>query len=197
MLTRRLQGAPPIRTPRLDLIPLVPSVLRAALAGEHAAARRLLGLRVPAGWPENRPLAEARLRELEADPGLLPWFPRAIGLRARRAMAGTIGFHERPGAARLRDLAPGGAELGYEVFPAYRRRGIAREACLSLMDWAEREHGVTRFVVRVAPANQASRRLAQGLGFRWIGSRLDEVDGYEDVFVRVALPHPAWKRHVT
>jgi hypothetical protein len=43
---------------------------------------------------------------------------------------------------------------------------------------------VTRFVVSIGPTNVASIALAQQLGFRRIGSHIDEVDGPEQIFER-------------
>jgi RimJ/RimL family protein N-acetyltransferase len=125
-----------------------------------------------------------RLAQLLADPSMQPWLLRAIGLRHTGTMVGHIGFHARPGADYLRELAPGGVEFGYTIFAPFRRRGYAREACRALMDWARREHGVTRFVVSIGPTNVASIALAQQLGFRRIGSHIDEVDGPEQIFER-------------
>jgi RimJ/RimL family protein N-acetyltransferase len=52
------------------------------------------------------------------------------------------------------------------------------------MDWATREHGVTRFVVSISPVNQPSLRIAQKFGFRKVGSFTDPEEGIEDVFLR-------------
>jgi ribosomal-protein-alanine N-acetyltransferase len=113
---------------------------------------------------------------------------RAMRLRAEARVVGQIGFHSRPGAAYLDEVARGGIELGYTVFEPDRRRGYATEACRGLMDWAARTHGVTRFVVSIGPANVASLALAERLGFERVGSCVDVVDGPEDVFVRELAP---------
>ena len=121
-------------------------------------------------------------RSLRDDDALRPWLLRAMVERSRRRMVGHIGFHSRPGADYLRELSPGGVELGYVVYPAFRRRGYAREATLAMMAWAARAHGVRRFVVSISPSNVASTALAEQLGFRRIGSHVDEIDGPEDIF---------------
>jgi RimJ/RimL family protein N-acetyltransferase len=87
----------------------------------------------------------------------------------------------RPGADYLKDLAPGGVELGYFVMPGWRRRGLAEEAALGIMDWARRVHGLSRFVISISPQNAASTAMARKLGFARIGSHIDEADGYEDI----------------
>jgi len=77
-------------------------------------------------------------------------------------------------------------EIGYEVFPAYRRRGYAREAVLAMFDWAQRDPSVLRFRATVSPGNLPSRQLIAGLGFIEVGTQRDEDDGEETVFERAA-----------
>jgi len=167
---------------RLELIPLSLEFLRASLEADRGRTERLVDFAVAPEWPDEPPIVKMRIGELEADPGLRPWLLRAMVERSSRRMVGHIGFHSRPGADYLRELSPGGVELGYVVYPAFRRRGYAREATLAMMAWAARAHGVRRFVVSISPSNVASTALAEQLGFRRIGSHVDEIDGPEDIF---------------
>ena len=166
---------------------MTPAFLEAALKGDTNAAEEILGLAIPPAWYEKRARWEMRLGQLRQDPSLQPWLARAMGLRGQGrglspVMVGYIGFHTGPNPEYLRELAPGAVELGYSVFPDYRRRGYAREAAQTLMDWACREHGIRRFVVSISPQNAPSLALAKGFGFQRIGSQMDEVDGPEDIF---------------
>ena len=161
---------------------MTPAFLEAALRGDTSAAEEILGLAVPSGWYEERALMEMRLDQLREDSALELWLVRAMGLRGQGVMVGHIGFHTGPNPEYLRDLAPDAVEFGYSVFPPYRRQGYAREAAQALMDWARREHGITRFVVSISPQNAPSLALARGFGFQRIGSHMDEVDGPEDIF---------------
>jgi RimJ/RimL family protein N-acetyltransferase len=144
-----------IHSARLDLVPLAPEFLDAALAGDSREASRILGAVVPNDWPDLRDTQSLFLERLRADPALAPWSMRAIVLRAEQRMVGHIGCHGAP--------TPDGVELAYAVFAPDRRRGFAREACRAFMDWARRSHGVERFVLRVAPGNKASLTLARSL----------------------------------
>lgn len=186
---------PPIPTPRLDLVPMTPAFLEASLAGDLARAAELLGAALPPEWPDLVGIFRMRLAQLRADPATQPWLTRALVLRAEARMVGHAGFHTLPGEPYLDAWAPGGVELGYTIFARDRRRGLAREAVAALLAWAEREHGIERFVVSIAPANAASRALARGFGFVRVGSTLDDDDGPEDVYVRaaggVSAPPPA------
>jgi RimJ/RimL family protein N-acetyltransferase len=173
-----------IQSDRLDLIPMTPAFLTATVEGDRDQAQALLGWSIPPDWFDRVDLARFRLAQLRADPGLQPWLLRAMCLRRERRMIGHIGFHSRPGAEDLQEIAPGGVELGYTVYPDYRRQGYAYEACQALMEWAHANHGVTRFVVSISPKNAPSLGLARKLGFVRVGSHLDERDGLEHVFER-------------
>lgn len=56
-------------------------------------------------------------------------------------------------------------ELGYHIFPPYRRCGLAEEACRAILQYGKEELGVTRFMVRIAGENEKSIGLARKLGF--------------------------------
>jgi ribosomal-protein-alanine N-acetyltransferase len=170
---------------RVELVSLTGAFLRASLAGDVQEAARQFGWQVPSDWPGGfAGLLRRRLEQIEADPSVEPWLLRAIVSRAHGAVVGHIGFHSAPRAEYLREFSPEAVEFGYTVYPAFRRRGYAREACIALMRWAREEHGVTKFVVSIRPDNVPSQNLARQLGFVRIGSHVDEVDGIEDVLER-------------
>lgn len=172
-----------IATERLLLIPMTPPFLVACLAGDLPKAEATLGATVPDSWLEETWLMELRLGQLQADSGLQPWLLRAIVHRESNTMLGHIGFHGYPGGAYLQEYAPNGAEMGYTIFPAYRRKGYAREAAAALMAWAREMQGVHQFVFSISPDNAPSQRIAAHFGFRKVGQWDDEEDGPEDVFV--------------
>ena len=95
-------------------------------------------------------------------------------------MIGHAGFHGPPGVNSTQD--PEAVEYGYKIFPSYRGRGFATEAAVMLMDLAEERAGTRRFVLAIGPHNQPSLAIAQKLGFRRSGERMDEEDGLELVF---------------
>jgi RimJ/RimL family protein N-acetyltransferase len=171
-----------IASERLDLITLSPAFFTASLAGDRAAAERILGVSIPPEWYGKQATMEMRLADLRSNPSLQPWLLRAMVLREDRLMVGHIGFHDGPNAEHLRAIAPGAVEFGYTVFPPFRRRGYAREASRALMRWAHQEQHVTRFVVSIRPDNLPSRRLAEQFGFQKIGSHVDEIDGLEEIY---------------
>lgn len=171
-----------IATDRLDLIPLTPDFLRNTVAGDLAKAESTLGLEIPDEWMACADFAAMRLREFEAGKTSQPWMPRAIVLRSTGAMVGRIGFHAPPGSADLAELSPAGVEFGYGVFVAHRQNGYAQEAVQGLIRWAHEFHGVRSFIASVRPDNAPSLAIILKMNFRRIGSHIDEVDGYEDIY---------------
>ena len=173
-----------IETPRLILRTLPPAALAALVAGDRAAASRLAQCDLGNFPDDERSIAAIRLKDVEADPDYLPWSLRVMALKPDLRCIGHFTFHSKPHADYLRELAPGAVEMGYSVLPEFRRQGFAEEAALGMMDWAARRHGVTRIVVSISPDNAPSVAMAHKLGFKRIGSHIDDEDGYEDILVR-------------
>ena len=166
-----------IHSARLDLVSLSPAFLQAIVDGRLDEAARELGTAIPADWPGDwMRTVRWRLDDLADDPAIQPWLLRAMVLREpERRLIGHIGFHDAPDPE-------GKVEVGYTVWPAYRRQGHAQEAVESLFDWARREHGIRRFVASVGPWNAPSLGLVRKLGFVQTGVQMDEYDGEELVF---------------
>lgn len=56
-------------------------------------------------------------------------------------------------------------ELGYHIFPGFRRQGYAKESCEAILQYGEEELKASGFLVRIANDNLPSRKLAVSLGF--------------------------------
>jgi [ribosomal protein S5]-alanine N-acetyltransferase len=168
-----------VRTNRLDLVTTTLEFMETLLRGDRESAQRMIGYRIPADWPQGvESTLRFRIALARAQPEALPLLLRAMVLRADpEVMVGRIGFHGPPDD-------DGALEIGYEVFPEYRRQGYAREAVPAMFRWAQRGPGVLRFRASISPKNVPSRRLVRGLGFIEVGSRWDEQDGEELVFER-------------
>ena len=55
--------------------------------------------------------------------------------------------------------------MGWGIYPAFQRRGLAREAMASVLDYAFAVRGCARLVAIADPENLASRTLTERLGF--------------------------------
>ncbi|HYC06479.1 MAG TPA: GNAT family N-acetyltransferase [Candidatus Binatia bacterium] len=169
---------PPILTPRFELASMSLAFMRHLRDGDFDAASRELGATVPTTIREDLvDFLNYRIPSLEADPSIQPWIGRAIVVTSpdgRREAIGTIGFHGPPDVH-------GRVEIGYSVEPLWRRRAVATECVAALLAWAEAQ-GISRFRASVAPGNEPSLVIIRRLGFREVGSQIDEIDGLELVF---------------
>lgn len=167
-----------VAAPRLLLRSFSVEALQAGLRGDADELRRRLGATPADEWLAEQELMALRLSDLADDPGYAPWSVRAMLRREDLAMVGHINFHTRPGHPYLQGY--GDVELGYAVYPAFRRQGYAREALLAMAGWAAAQGGVRRLVLSVEPGNLPSQALAARLGFIKVAEARDE-DGCEDV----------------
>jgi RimJ/RimL family protein N-acetyltransferase len=75
---------------------------------------------------------------------------------------------------------PGDVNIGYAVHSWARGRGVACEAVRLIGDYI-REHRIgTRAVIRVEPGNEASVRVAEKSGFRYVRDYLSSTDRHPD-----------------
>lgn len=174
---------PSILTDRLELVSLTIECLRAMFAGDIARAQASGGFRVPRDCSLlGRSHLERRAAMIAADPAQHPWMDRAIVRREDTLMVGFISFHHKAPDPDLLEYSACAVELGYGIDSTFRRRGYARESALAMMAWANRQ-GVATFFLSIGSENIPSLRMAESMGFRKIGERMDEVEGLEYVYV--------------
>lgn len=147
-------------------------------ANADAAASYLCSGELPDDWLSQWRLMAMRLKDLHQDPAYLRWSLRAIIWQETGEMIGHIGFHTPPDPDYLATLGTDGIEIGYEIYPNWRRRGLGREALQRLLQFAQ-EQGVQRFILSIAPDNQPSLALARSLGFVELGQQVDGEEGLE------------------
>jgi [ribosomal protein S5]-alanine N-acetyltransferase len=164
---------PSIRTSRLELISWSLPFMRAAIQ-DDPQRQALAGYQLPEQFPGDlNGLLKRRLTQLERDPLEQAFLVRSIVFDGH--MIGAIGFHAKPSFA-------GKLEVGYRIFPEFRRKGFALEAVTGLLEWGKLEPGVRTFVASVSPSNLASLALIAKLGFVQVGRQWDDEDGEELVF---------------
>lgn len=171
----------PVSSDRLDLQPMSLELMEALSRGDLESAQRMVGYRIPADWPHvMESVLRFRIPLARSQPEALPLLLLAMVLREDpEVVVGRLGFHGPVDA-------DGMLEIGYEVFPAYRRQGYAREAVTAIFQWAQRDPAVLRFRASVSPTNEASRNMVVALGFIEVGSQWDDEDGEETLFERPA-----------
>jgi [ribosomal protein S5]-alanine N-acetyltransferase len=164
----------------IELVPMTPEFVAAALAGHRGDATRLLGAEVPEAFPSEgeRRFLGLRLRQMREDERFRTWCPHAVVLDGQ--MIGHAGYHGPPGINSTDN--PDAVEFGYRIFPPHRGHGYATEAARMLMDQARERAGIRHFVLSVGPENEPSLAIVRKLGFVRTGERMDEEDGLELVF---------------
>jgi Acetyltransferase (GNAT) domain len=83
---------------------------------------------------DMRGLLHRRLVQLEKNPFEQPYLIRSVVFAGQ--MIGHVGFHAAPSFA-------GKLEVGYTIFPEFRRQGFALEAVRGLLDWAKLEPDIS------------------------------------------------------
>jgi ribosomal-protein-alanine N-acetyltransferase len=164
----------------IELVPMTPEFIAAALAGHRHEATRLIGAELPEDFPSEgeRRFLGLRLRQMREDERFRTWCPHAV-VRGGK-MIGHAGYHGPPGVNSTQN--PDAVEFGYRIFPPHRGRGYATQAARMLMNQAEERAGIRHFVLSVGPENEPSLAIVRKLGFVRTGERMDEEDGRELVF---------------
>jgi RimJ/RimL family protein N-acetyltransferase len=76
-------------------------------------------------------------------------------------------------------------DLGYAVYSAFRRKGIAREAAEATLQYAAQQLKLTSLLAITSPDNRASIRLLESLGFRFLGCERIGTDGNRSNIYRI------------
>jgi ribosomal-protein-alanine N-acetyltransferase len=182
-----------ILSERLSLVTLDATMLGAMVDGGAPPG----AFTWPSWWPDqtDRDHLALWLQRARGLDGLEEWQPRAIVERAPMTMIGHAGFHlpPRPLEEALADPSFQGAadpvagavvEIGYTIFPPWRRRGFATEAVTALVEWAFGTHGVGAVLASVEERNTASQVvLARVGGFRSMGT-CQSTDGSVEIVMR-------------
>ena len=163
----------------IELRPMTPEFLEAALDGRTEEAARLIGAELPEDFlrERGRRFFAMRLKQMRSDPRFRQWCPHVIVSEGR--MIGHAGYHGPPGANANNDETA--VEIGYLIEPPFRGRGHATAAAVELLRRAE-ERGVRHYIASVSPTNDPSLAIVRKLGFVETGERMDEEDGLELVF---------------
>lgn len=109
---------------------------------------------------------EALLAAKPRDPA---WGCFLVADDAAGRLVGTCGFKDGPDA-------DGVVEIAYGTFPPFEGRGYATRMAADLLAMASRHPGV-RVVAHTLPERNASGRVLEKAGFRFVGDVIDPEDG--------------------
>ena len=170
----------PIRTSRLQLVPISAAFAHALVDGDRSRASVIIGAAVGRWFAgDSAHVVQLAIAEAAAEPGMPQGGGRVAMLverTGRRRAIGSVGFHGPPDER-------GRLEVGCRIDPAYRGRGYAGEAMTAMLEWAAVHLGITRFLVSVSSAEPPGPRLVAELeltGRNPSGDRIAELDAVLD-----------------
>ncbi|WP_309133488.1 GNAT family protein [Cellulomonas sp.] len=117
----------------------------------------LLGVPVPAGWPEFPEAVPATLRILTEHPGQAPWWMHLFLDADSGLLVGSGGFAGPPVDRTV--------EVGYEIAPEHRRCGFATAAVRALLAAAAASGEVDRVVAHTRDGDERSGGVLRAAGF--------------------------------
>ena len=152
-----------LRTPRLKIVLQTPEDVE-----------KMLGAMTEYERAQVSPDWLARMRAAKKPD---PW---THGFRVLEAgtdlVIGTCGFKGPP--------VDGAVEIAYAVNPEREGRGYATESAQALVDFASSRDGVRLIRAHTLPSGNASKRVLEKCGFRYVGDVVDPEDGNVSRFER-------------
>jgi RimJ/RimL family protein N-acetyltransferase len=109
----------------------------------------------------------ASLHLAAADP---PWGAYLVADRTSRYTVGTCAFKSPP-------TAEGIVEIAYFTFPPFENQGYATTMAFHLIELAQSDPAVARVIAHTLPQPNASTRVLQKVGMRFVGEVWDPEDG--------------------
>ena len=172
MATEPTARTPP---PSITMELLGPQAMQAMLEDDLPAASRISGRRLPPFFLEEKWLWEIRCGQLRTSPQDAPWLVRAVVLQPAGVVIGHAGFHGRPDASGM-------VEIAYTVAPEHRGNGYAHAMVAALVAEADSSPDVDLVRATVSPDNAPSLAVIRNAQFVHVGEQWDDVDGLELVF---------------
>jgi ribosomal-protein-alanine N-acetyltransferase len=166
-----------VNTPRVRIIQLSPDALASLAEADLGSADALSPVPLTP-WlvsPEAIGTWQRRATQVEETPEDLDWVTGVLWSETEHVAVGKAGFHAAPDDEGM-------VEVGYAVDPAYRRRGYARAALLTMLERARADPRVRTFRATVSPHNAASLGLIAQLPFVEVGEQWDDEDGLETIY---------------
>ncbi|TDH26940.1 N-acetyltransferase [Segetibacter sp. 3557_3] len=159
-----------IETSNLLLISCDPEILRSAIEGNSALARKL-DVTVQDDWTGFGVAALQysldKVTDSEEERNWWTYFPVH---KQDNTLIGSGGYKGRP-------TTDGTVELGYEIAPNYRNRGLATEMTAGLIEHAFKDDRVKAIIAHTLAQDNASTKVLHKCGFQKVGEINDPDDG--------------------
>ena len=155
--------------PQVRLVPATVPLLT-ALNGDRALFGEMIGSPVPDGWPEFPEAIGFTLEHLQTAPEAdRSWSMQFFVDHATGRLVGSGGFAAPPAERTV--------EIGYEVAPEFRGRGLGAAAARALVERAVASGEVDHVIAHTLPGPNPSTGLLVSLGFGHVADRQDPEVG--------------------
>ena len=158
-----------IETQNLQLIACDTELLRSAIEGYEVLSKKL-NVTVHDNWTEFGVAAlQYSLDQLSSEYER-NWWTYFLIHKQDNTLMGSGGYKGKP--------SPDGAvEIGYEIAPDYRNRGLATEMAKGLIDNALNDHRVTSIIAHTLGQENPSTKVLRKCGFVHVEEINDPEDG--------------------
>lgn len=159
-----------IETENLMIISCDSEILKSAIQGNEILSKKL-GITIQDDWTEfgigALKYSLDRLLENEQENGWWTYFPIH---KSDNKLIGSGGYKGKP-------TTDGTVEIGYEIAPTYRNRGLATEMTMGLVENAFRNEKVKSIIAHTLGQENPSTKVLLKCGFKKIHEINDTDDG--------------------
>ncbi len=158
-----------IQSKNLNLLGGTKSILEAALNGDEDLSK-VLGVLISENWTEfGRGPFQWALDKFLSDENEQNWLTYFPIHRVDNKLIGSGGYKGKPSK-------DGVVEIGYEIAPAYRNRGLATEFSKALIDYAFQNNEVQSVIAHTLAFENPSTSVLKKCGF----VKVEEIEDTED-----------------
>ncbi|WP_138485215.1 GNAT family N-acetyltransferase [Dyadobacter bucti] len=146
-----------IETPHLRIVPCDDTLYDAIRMGNNTLAK-VMGVNVPKKWTEFRDTFTPSYHRWKAHPPLRDWWVYLIIHIPDNQLIGSCGYKGEPD--------PNGVvEIGYEIMPSHRMKGLGFETAQGLLLHAFNHSSVRKVIAHTVAEENASAHILEKLGF--------------------------------
>lgn len=146
-----------IETPHLRIVPCGDTLYDAIRMGNNTLAK-VMGVNVPKKWTEFRDTFTPSYHRWKAHPPLRDWWVYLIIHIPDNQLIGSCGYKGEPDAN-------GVVEIGYEIMPSHRMKGLGFETAQGLLLHAFNHSSVRKVIAHTVAEENASAHILEKLGF--------------------------------
>jgi [ribosomal protein S5]-alanine N-acetyltransferase len=147
-----------IETPHLRIVPCDDTLYDAIRMGNNTLAR-VMGVNVPKKWTEFRDTFTPSYHRWKAHPPLRDWWVYLIIYVPDNILIGSCGYKGEPDSSGM-------VEIGYEIMPSHRGKGLGTETAKGLLDHAFKHIAVHKVIAHTLSEENASGHILEKLGFK-------------------------------